>query len=304
MAYQRRYVPPHRRPPWELNPTPIDDPPSSPHIGLFDQTILERQRHNIHTQSRYKQSQAQPHDHYGRLRTAEESEAVPRGRGEVRAPLISASVSVSRILGIIEESKEDGGEGEEDLNKASAQYSIFTSLARRAGHGGSIPQVPAIGVTPPAPPVAVAGRALMDRIGPRYIPPIPRRWPQNQVPFSSSLSPITPSPSSLKLGSGRAFHSPNWTWNWRSPTLSSNLQFQARADRGSSPSVRRTGMPNFTEVAVLFDSLGEAIVNLQVGDLIPRVHEGIKEVEYAGSYKWIDGEEGVPTLAVPGMLAV
>jgi hypothetical protein len=63
-------------------------------------------------------------------------------------------------------------------------------------------------------------------------------------------------------------------------------------------------MPSFTEVAVLFDSLGEAIVNLQVGDLIPRVHEGIKEVEYAGSYKWIDGEEGVPTLAVPGMLAV
>jgi hypothetical protein len=45
------------------------------------------------------------------------------------------------------------------------------------------------------------------------------------------------------------------------------------------------------------------VVGLKIEELVLRLGENIADVEYVGSYKWIEGEKGVPTLAVPGKLS-
>jgi hypothetical protein len=75
-----------------------------------------------------------------------------------------------------------------------------------------------------------------------------------------------------------------------------------RANREPGPSRVKSYPPTFTQVAALYHDLGEVVVVLKTEELVLRLGEKIAGVQYVGSYKWIDGEKGVPTLAVPGKL--
>ena len=72
---------------------------------------------------------------------------------------------------------------------------------------------------------------------------------------------------------------------------------------GPGPQKRST-VPSYSQLASLHLGLGERVLERDFNpleELIPRFREAITEVEYAGSYKWIEPDEsGRPTLAVPG----
>jgi hypothetical protein len=68
------------------------------------------------------------------------------------------------------------------------------------------------------------------------------------------------------------------------------------------PSRKSHLQPSFSQIAMLFHTLGEQVVSIKIDDLEVRKGEGIEGVEYVGSYKWIESDDG-PTLAVPGKLS-
>jgi hypothetical protein len=68
------------------------------------------------------------------------------------------------------------------------------------------------------------------------------------------------------------------------------------------PSRRSHIQPSFSQIAILFHTLGEKVVSINIDKLEVKKGEGIEGVEYVGSYKWIESDDG-PTLAVPGKLS-
>jgi len=81
-----------------------------------------------------------------------------------------------------------------------------------------------------------------------------------------------------------------------------NAKTKAKPASHPGPSRRCLVQPTFSQIAVLYHSLGEKVDNFKISELEVRQGDGISDVEYAGSYKWIEGDEGIPTLAVPGTL--
>jgi hypothetical protein len=69
------------------------------------------------------------------------------------------------------------------------------------------------------------------------------------------------------------------------------------------PSRRSYLQPSFSQIAILFHTLGEKVENIKIDNLEVRKGEAIDGVEYVGSYKWIESDDG-PTLAVPGKLSL
>ena len=98
------------------------------------------------------------------------------------------------------------------------------------------------------------------------------------------------------------------SWNSRNSRTDNDLNRRQRenirikASDLPGPSRKGTLQPTFTQVAVLFHTLGEEIGELRPHEVVVRKDEEIRGVQYAGSYKWIENEDGMPTLAVPGTL--
>lgn len=78
------------------------------------------------------------------------------------------------------------------------------------------------------------------------------------------------------------------------------------SDRPGPGPPRRPLRPFYTQLATLHLGLGHRVLEKDfdpLKDLIPRFGEGIEEVEYVGSYKWVlPDDSGRPTIAVPGKL--
>jgi hypothetical protein len=290
------YLPPHRRAPWDL---PLA-------LSLQDLTLEDLSLKSLSLEPKFEpfkvptiiKDQRQGRYNVFEPVTGSESEWKPgrevnvRGRGEVRAPPAPCVDSVPRILGVIEER---GEEEEEDLDMVSAHYSHSTTLVRDRKPAPLADRI-SRPVPPPA-PTHVPAPALVDRIGPLYIPPIRRHWPHiPPPPRALPPLPLRPDPTPVwKPTSNKVFRSPALSPNWRHPN--------PQPDRRSGPSRPYRGKPRYSEVATLFHDLGEFVLDLKVTELVVRMNERVEGVRYAGSYKWIDGEEGVPTLAVPGMFS-
>lgn len=99
------------------------------------------------------------------------------------------------------------------------------------------------------------------------------------------------------------------SWNSRNSRTDNDLNRRQRenirikASDLPGPSRKGTLQPTFTQVAILFHTLGEEVGELRPDEVAIREGEEIRGVEYTGSYKWIESEDGMPTLAVPGMLS-
>jgi len=228
-------------------------------------------------------------------------------------------------------------EGEEDLNTASAVYSVSTNLARSVVTANtpssraysplpttewdsiilpraplppkpfatSLPPIP-LGLIPPKPrplterigPI-LNTKPLLGRIGGLYIPPAARYrddsefWQSQRIPrIRSKFRPTTRDDAS---------------W-WQSQSQSNTIKRQReniRLSQGNHPGPSRKShlQPSFSQIATLFHTLGEKLFDIKIDDLEVKHGEGIEEVEYVGSYKWIESDDG-PTLAVPGKLAL
>jgi len=79
-----------------------------------------------------------------------------------------------------------------------------------------------------------------------------------------------------------------------------NIHF-AQIGNHPGPSRKSHLQPSFSQIAILFHTLGEKVDNIKIDDLKIKTEQGIEGVEYVGSYKWIESDDG-PTLAVPGKL--
>lgn len=300
MPCQALYLPPHRTAPWDL-PLALEELSlgelSFKHFSLetarsefkpFTSPIPPRPPGHLHIDQNVYETAFSPHEGHGQ----------EKGRGEVRTPPSdNESESASRILGVIEETAE-----EDDLNIASAHYSQSTILARK--HGPlidriSCPVAQGFGSSPPPDPRPTP--ALIDRIGPAlYVPPIRRRYP----PILPIRPPSRPRFAAALGGtwtphSNRNFRSPALSPDWRLP-LAPFQTDPPDPERRSGPSRPYMGRPSYAEVAACFHELGDVAIYLHARDLVVRMNERVEGVRYVGSYKWIDGEEGVPTLAVPG----
>ena len=223
---------------------------------------------------------------------------------------------------------------EEDLNTASAVYSVSKNLARsvfsteatsaRADtllpttEWGSIllkraplppkpphmllPPIP-LGLVPPKPrPLAdrigpvPETKPLIGRIGGLYIPPAARYrddaafWQSQKIPrIRSKFRPTIRDDTS-------------W-WQSQSNTIKRQRE-NIRPSQGNHPGPSRRShlQPSFSQIATLFHTLGEKLFDIKIDELEVRKGEGIEGVEYVGSYKWIESDDG-PTLAVPGKLS-
>lgn len=333
MANQKTYLPPHRRIPpsqTELLPRP----------SLFEGTILGLK-----------------HLHLKRpTRPLLESQSVRRGNGRFGAPSeTSGGRSIVALVSKTEHDDTTQGDGEEeeeeedgeveDLNTASAVYTISTNLARSIlstetastrAHTplpttewdsvnltrfplppkpytnlspislGSIPPRPrplAERIWGPIPNPSTTSRPLIERIGGLYIPPGARPGSIS----SRDDSEFWQSQRIYRRRSNFRHPSQDVTPWWQSQSQSNtvkrqrdNIRFSQIGDH-PGPSRRSQIQPNFSQVAVLFHTLGEKVISIRIDDIAVKTGEGIKNVEYVGSYKWIESDDG-PTLAVPGKL--
>jgi len=276
------------------------------------------------------------------VRTLIESQSVRRGHGRFGAP--SESTSGRSVIALVSETEHDETvqsraeeDEEEDLNTASAVYSVSTNLARsvistrfdttstRARsplpttewdsivlRKAPLPPRPSIplsflGPRPLAeriwgqfPNATVNTTPLIERIGGLYIPPAARHrddlgfW-QSQKPFRGR--------SKYRMPAGRD----DTSW-WQSQSQADTIKRQRQNIRFSQignhpgPSRRSYLQPSFSQIAVLFHTLGEKNIDVKIDEIEVRNGENIEGVEYVGSYKWIESDEG-PTLAVPGKLS-
>lgn len=295
---RRMYVPPHRRAPPSITSS-LDGQPPSTRESLFEGTILNLKRLHIQAPSEMVSTKGTGSG------TLKESQSVRRGHGRFGAPPSSISLPTnsqprSEILSISALVSVSDFDEEEDLNTASAQYCISTNIDRLSVATPSIvssfatrPRTPSPSPTPPTPaplprfngPDPPKPRPLIERLGPKYIPP------------GSIGRSILGKWSTIPMGNGR--------WNSKTDNIliqrqRENIRIQASDLPG--PSRKGTLQPTFTQVAILFHTLGEEIGDLRPDEVAIRKGEEIGGVEYAGSYKWIESEDGIPTLAVPGML--
>jgi hypothetical protein len=329
------YLPPHRRPTPSIPPfhrqTDVH-----PQESLFEGTILG-----------LKHLHLQPPSSPSKLI---ESQSVRRGHGRFGAP--SETTGGRSMRALVSETEHDEttyveeteGDEEEDLNTASAVYSVSTNLARsvistqfdttstrantplpttgwdsitlpraplppKPPHT-SLPPIP-LGLIPPKPrPLAekIWGlipntKPLIERIGGLYIPPGARLSTSSRDDSEFWQSQRTPRIRSK-------FRPPirdDTSW-WQSRSQSNILKRQRESIRMAQignhpgPSRRSHGTPSFSQVAILFHTLGEKVENIKIDNLEVRMGEGIEGVKYVGSYKWIESDDG-PTLAVPGKLS-
>lgn len=300
---RRMYVPPHRRSTPSITSS-LDGQPPSTRESLFEGTILSLKRLHIQAPSEMVSTKGTGSG------TLKESQSVRRGHGRFGAPpsritLPTNSQAPSVMIplsGPVSESNFE--DSDEDLNTASAQYCISTNIDRLSVATPSIvssfatrPRAPSPSPTPPTPaPLSrfygpdlpkPPPRPLIERLGPKYIPPgsigrsILAKWP------------------TIPMGGGR--------WNSKADNKLIQRQrenIRIKASDLPGPSRKGTLQPTFTQLAVLFHTLGEEVGDLKPDEVAIREGEEIRGVQYAGSYKWIESEDGMPTLAVPGMLSV
>lgn len=293
-----------------------------------------------------------------------ESQSVRRGHGRFGAPPSQTTQGRSVVAVVSEtahETEVEREDEEEDLNDASAIYSVSTNLARstttveldnltRTHTPLPTTEWGAVGIPVPNPinglpskPIVTLPlptsrntrtlaerigshfhnrdggigetRPLIERIGGLYVPPNARareyrddlgfwQYPTTRPSrrFNHREREIARDDDDfwqsqrlvqIRKDEGRA------TW-WQSEIVRRqriNLNRQSPSHPG--PSRRCLLQPTFSQVAVLFHSLGEKLISLRLWELEVRDKEGIEGVEYVGSYKWIESETG-PTLAVPG----
>jgi hypothetical protein len=303
MADQRMYVPPHRRQTFS-DTSSLDGQPPSTRGSLFDGSIFNLRRLHLEAPSLASTN----------ANTLKESQSVRRGHGRFGAPPSICTNSLGLDVGSEFEVRSLSGLisdfDDEDLNTASAQYSISTDLDRLsivtaapssgfptptpAPNQGRTPSPPPLLLPPSSLPPVHVPRPLIERLGPRYIPPgsmgrsILAQWP------------------TIKIGGGRWNPNPNSDPRGNSDLIQrqrENITKKAIADR-PGPSKKSTLLPTFTQIATLFHTLGAEIEQLKPDQVIVRKGEEIRGVEYAGSYKWIESEDGMPTLAVPGKLPI
>lgn len=87
-------------------------------------------------------------------------------------------------------------------------------------------------------------------------------------------------------------------------THRSRQQAFLNSKEGDGPGRKIIKQPTYTEVAILFLDLDEGVAFLdpnKARQMVIIAGEEIREVKYAGSYKWVEGADR-PTLAVPGEL--
>jgi len=273
------------------------------------------------------------------VRTLIESQSVRRGHGRFGAP--SESTSGRSVIALVSETEHDETvqsrveeDEEEDLNTASAVYTVSTDLARSVNstrfdttstrassplptmEWDSVlltlpPKLPVSLLSPKPrslaeriwgqiPDTIVNPTPLIERIGGLYIPPAARHrddlgfW-QSQKPFRSR--------SKDRMPAGRD----DTSW-WQSQSQANTIKRQRENIRFSQignhpgPSRRSHLRPSFSQIAILFHTLGEKMFDIKIDEIEVRNAEKIEEVEYVGSYKWIESDDG-PTLAVPGKLS-
>jgi hypothetical protein len=176
----------------------------------------------------------------------------------------------------------------------------------------SLPPIP-LGLIPPRPrPLAekIWGpipnpTPLIERIGGLYIPPGAR--------LSTSSRDDSEFWQSQRIPRIRSRYRPpirddtSW-WQSQSRSQSNILKRQRESVRmaqiGNHPGPSRKShlQPSFSQIANLFHTLGEKVEKIKIDELEVRKGEAIEGVEYVGSYKWIESDDG-PTLAVPGKLS-
>jgi hypothetical protein len=81
---------------------------------------------------------------------------------------------------------------------------------------------------------------------------------------------------------------------------SSRFSFPERS--GPGPRKARDSSPSYTVIAAHHVGLGERVLasDFDPRELVMKEGECIENVEYVGSYKWIESEDERPTIAVPG----
>ena len=334
MADQKMYVPPHRRP---TILSPSRHPTSSSATSRFDSVSIARQPRQSSLEGTTSIFQHLHLQSFSETRSSIliESQSVRRGYGRFGGPppALSQTTEGRSITALVSDTEHD--EEEEDLNSASAVYSNSTNLSRTVSSlSSSSIDLPTrthtplpimewasvdirVAPLPPKPtgplplPVPLLGRIgplhqpggstrpLAQRIGKLYVPPSAR--------FANGLHPSRDDTSfwqSQTLNRGKIQPPRDDGRWWRKENLRrQKVNFHSsKTTNQPGPSRRCILQPTFSQVAVLFHHLGEKIDTLKTADLEVRKGEGISGVKYAGSYKWIEGEEGVPTLAVPGKL--
>jgi len=322
MANRKMYLPPHRRPTPSHPQTEL-----LPRESFFEGTILGLKHLHLQPPS-------------SNFETLIESQSVRREHGRFGAPSETTfGRSVRALVSATEHDETTGNEEteDEDLNTASAVYSISTNLARsvittefdtistrahtplsttewdsiilprahlppKPPHT-SLSPIPHECMPPKPPPLAerIWGsipntKPLIERIGGLYIPPAARHrddlgfWQSHKSHRFKSRHPIRDDTS----------------W-WKSQSQQMTLRRQREnihfAQIGNHPGPSRKShlQPSFSQIAILFHTLGEKVDNIKIDDLKIKTEQGIEGVEYVGSYKWIESDDG-PTLAVPGKL--
>jgi len=131
-----------------------------------------------------------------------------------------------------------------------------------------------------------------------YVPPAARYrddtafWQSQRIPrIRSKFRPTTRDDTS---------------W-WQSQSQFNTIKRQReniRLSQGNHPGPSRRShlQPTFSQIATSFHTLGEKLFDIKIDELEVRKGEGIEGVEFVGSYKWIESDDG-PTLAVPGKLS-
>jgi len=332
MAEQKMYVPPHRRSTIPSSSRFTTRSSTTSRLESLSPARQPRQTSFEGTTS-YCQHLHLQSPSVTRSSVLVESQSVRRGYGRFGGPppALSQTTEGRSITALVSDTEHDE---EEDLDSASAVYSNSTNLARTISSfepeidlltrthtplptrewasvdirvaplppkpSGPLPlPVPLLGKIGPLHSHGNSTRPLAERIGRLYIPPSAR--------FANGLYPSRDDTSfwqSQTLNGGKIQPPRDDSRWWQKENLRrQKINFHSsKTTSQPGPSRRCMIQPTFSQVAVLFHHLGEKIDSFKMTDLEVRKGEGISGVKYAGSYKWIEGEEGVPTLAVPGKL--
>lgn len=144
-------------------------------------------------------------------------------------------------------------------------------------------------------------RPLVERIGGLYIPPGRQERERDDNSFWQSQAVSRNDNDRFRPRGPTRDNNDSINTRWQSEVIRRQRRnFNKQSPSQPGPSRRCLIPPSFTQIAVLFHSLGEKMTSIKLDDLEVREGEGIENVVYAGSYKWIESDDG-PTLAVPGM---